>query len=87
MTSLSLLVMPLLMQSSMLFGFFCCSSTLFMHTELVVHQDPQVLFHAAAPQSGRSQSMLHSWIMFAQVQDLTFVLVERQVGWSLSNLV
>ncbi|KAK4822651.1 hypothetical protein QYF61_018603, partial [Mycteria americana] len=38
--------------------------------------DPQGPFHRAAPQLGRSQPVLHSWIMFSQVQDLTFIFVE-----------
>jgi len=37
----------------------------------LVHQDPQVPFHRAAPQPGKSQPVLDSWIMFSQVQDLT----------------
>ncbi|KAK4828564.1 hypothetical protein QYF61_027533 [Mycteria americana] len=52
-------------------------STLFTHIELVVHQDPQAPFHRAAPQPGRSLPVLHSWIMFSQVQGLTLVLVEH----------
>ena len=33
-------------------------------------------FYRAAPQLSRSQTVLHSWIMFSQVQDLTFVFAE-----------
>ncbi|GAB0187163.1 cAMP-dependent protein kinase inhibitor alpha [Grus japonensis] len=51
-------------------------STLFTHIELVVHQDHQVLFHKAALKPDGPQPVLHSWIMFSQVQDLTLVLVE-----------
>lgn len=57
-------------------GFFCHNSTLLTHMELLVHQDPQIPFQRAAPQTGASQPVLHSWIMFCQVQDLTLVLVE-----------
>ncbi|KAK4825412.1 hypothetical protein QYF61_027178 [Mycteria americana] len=51
-------------------------STLFTHIELVVYRDCQVPFHKAAPQPGRPQVVLHSWIMFSQVQDFTLVLIE-----------
>lgn len=59
-----------------LVGFLCHKSTLLTHIELLVHQDPQIPFHRAAPQIGPSQPVLHSWIRFCQVQDLTLVLVE-----------
>lgn len=51
-------------------------SALFTPIELLFHQAPQVPFHIAALHPGRSQHVLHSWIMFAQVQDLTLVLVK-----------
>ncbi|GAB0186062.1 mitochondrial enolase superfamily member 1 [Grus japonensis] len=43
---------------------------LFTHIELVVP------FHRAVLQPRGPQSMLHSWVMFSQVQDLTLVLAE-----------
>lgn len=45
-----------------------CSSTPVTHAELGVHQVP---FHRAAPHAGQSQPLLHSWILFSQVKDLT----------------
>lgn len=57
-------------------GFLCHNCTLLTHMELLVHQDPQIPFHRAAPQTGPSQPVLHSCIVFCQVQDLTLVLVE-----------
>lgn len=65
--------MPL-MQPSMLFT-FSATAAQFARTKLVVHQDPQVPFHWAAPQLGRSLLVPHSWIMFSQVEDLKLVLV------------
>lgn len=65
-------MMPL-MQPSILFA-LSATAAQFAHMELVVHQDPQDPFHWAAPQLGRSQLVLHLWIMFYQVQDLMLVL-------------
>lgn len=66
-------MMPI-MQPSILFA-LSASAAQFAHMELVVHQDPQDPFHWAAPQVGRSQLVLHLWIMFYQVEDLMLVLV------------
>jgi len=76
MTSLPLLVMLFLTEPQHPAGLLCCSSTLFTRIQPVVHQDPQVSFHRAVLQPGGSQPVLHSWIMFSQVQDLTFILAE-----------
>lgn len=45
-------------------------------TELVVHQNPHVLFHRTTPQRGRFQSVLYSWVMISVVEDFALVLVE-----------
>lgn len=55
--------------------FLCHSSTLFTPVELV-HQNPSSLFYRAAPQVGKSQLVLHSWIMFSLGQYLIFVFAE-----------
>ena len=57
-------------------GFLYCSSTTFTCIEPVVQQDPQIPFHRAAHQLGRSQPVLHSSIMFSQVWNLTHALAE-----------
>ena len=67
--------MLLLMQPSILLSFFAAAAR-FTRIEPVVYQDPQVPFHRAAPKLGGSQPVLHSWIMFSRVQDLTFVFTE-----------
>ena len=56
-------------------GCLCHSSTLFTYIEFIVHQEPQVPFHRAAVHLGRSQPVPHCWIMFCQVQVLTFSLL------------
>lgn len=53
--------------------FLSWRSTLFVHMQLLVFQDPQIPFHRAALQWSRSQPVLHFWIRFSQVQDLTMV--------------
>lgn len=68
------LVVPLLMQPSVLFAF--CAATAHCSLTLGVCQDHQISFHRASPLLGRYWFMPHSWVMFPQVQDLTLVFVE-----------
>lgn len=77
-TLLSLLVMPLLMQSSLPLDtasnipaspFATAAHCSFLLGQ--IHQDSQVPFHRAA-----SQTALHSWVMFSQTWYLTFVFAE-----------
>lgn len=72
--TLFLLVIPLLMQPS-INNFLCNNITLLTHIDLVV---PQVPFHRAALQVGRAQTVLHSWIIFSQMQALTVVIVRQR---------
>lgn len=57
-------------------GFLCCSSILFTCGELLVHQEPQVCSHRAASLMGRYQPVLHFWITFYMMQDITLDPVE-----------
>lgn len=63
--------MPLLIQPSILLASLPAPS---ICIELV-HQNPLVLFYRAAPQLGRFQSVLYSWVMIP-VEDFAFVFVE-----------
>lgn len=67
--------MPLFMQPSILSASLPAPS---IWTELVVHQNPLVLFHRTAPQLGRFQSVLlhKSWVMISVVEDFTLTLLE-----------
>lgn len=67
------LVMPLLMQPSIVLASLPTPS---IYIELAVHQNPLVLFQRSAPQLGRFQSVLYSWVMISVVEDFILVLVE-----------
>lgn len=52
------------------------SSLLLSLLSTCIFRCPQVPFHRAALQPGKSQPVLYSWITFSHIQDLIFVLVE-----------
>lgn len=60
-------------------GFFATAAHCSLTLLLTVHEEPQVPFHRAVPQTRRSQPVLHPWIMFTEVQDLRFVLGQHQI--------
>ena len=54
----------------------CCKGTLLNPGQLLVHQDPQVLFCKAAFQMVGPQPVLLSGVIPTQMQDFAFSLVE-----------
>jgi len=72
-TSLSLLVMLLWMQSRIL---LCCSSMLLIYIHLFVHQDPQVSLSQTAPQPLGLRPALRYLVIPSQVQDLIFAIFQ-----------
>lgn len=61
------------MQPSILLAFFA-STALFAHIDLIVHLEPQIPFYRDVPKPGRSEPVLHTWVMFTQVRDLMLAL-------------
>lgn len=74
-TSLSLMIVSLLIQPSILLAFFYTAAHCSLKLNLLSTRTLNI-FHWTASQTSTSQPVLHPWIMFPLVQVFTFVLVE-----------